>query len=534
MIADAIVIGSGPTGVSAAKALLSKGHSVLMLDVGYKLDNSIASRVQEIRSTPVKLWDEDLWSPISSSVKLDSGGIPEKLVFGSDFPFRAPPHLKCSYKGVSAHISHAFGGLSNAWGANIMPLEEKDFDGWPFGAKDLAPYYKRVVSDLFVSARRDLLDEIYPFYEGKETHPLRLSQQAELLLRDMEKSKDALIQSGIFFGQARLAVKAGLGEGKGCIYCGKCLYGCPYGYIYTSSSAVESLKEEDNFTYAPGYFVEKIEESGEVCRIHCRRLRSESKEAFFARKVFVGAGSIASTRMILESAGIFNEAIEIKESQYFLLPVLRLKGVRNVSNEPLHTLAQLSIDILDSSISPHLIHILVYTYNDLYDRALQNALRLLPNIIFKPLSGIILSRLMAFQGYLHSDDSPSFFAELLPPQNNTRKLLLYAEEHNGRNREVVNKVLRKLFSHFNAFKMLPIFPSLYLGAPGKSYHAGGSFPMVPEGKASDMPYYSDHLGRPLGYKNVHLVDASCFPSVSATNVTLTAMANSYRIAEMAE
>ena len=41
---------------------------------------------------------------------------------------------------------------------------------------------------------------------------------------------------------------------------------------------------------------------------------------------------------------------------------------------------------------------------------------------------------------------------------------------------------------------------------------------------------SDLLGRPMGLARVHLVDSSVFPTIPATNITLTLMANAHRIA----
>jgi choline dehydrogenase-like flavoprotein len=40
---------------------------------------------------------------------------------------------------------------------------------------------------------------------------------------------------------------------------------------------------------------------------------------------------------------------------------------------------------------------------------------------------------------------------------------------------------------------------------------------------------SDRQGRPYGFERVHLVDASVFPSLPATTITLTVMANAHRI-----
>ena len=41
---------------------------------------------------------------------------------------------------------------------------------------------------------------------------------------------------------------------------------------------------------------------------------------------------------------------------------------------------------------------------------------------------------------------------------------------------------------------------------------------------------TDLLGRPSGFQHVHVVDATTFPSIPSTTITLTAMANAYRIA----
>jgi hypothetical protein len=55
--------------------------------------------------------------------------------------------------------------------------------------------------------------------------------------------------------------------------------------------------------------------------------------------------------------------------------------------------------------------------------------------------------------------------------------------------------------------------------------AGGSFPMsaVPRG------FQTDVLGRLPGWERVHAVDATVFPSIPATTITLSAMANAHWI-----
>jgi hypothetical protein len=72
---------------------------------------------------------------------------------------------------------------------------------------------------------------------------------------------------------------------------------------------------------------------------------------------------------------------------------------------------------------------------------------------------------------------------------------------------------------------LPLSPFLKVMKPGKSYHYGGTFPM----KASPGQFESDRLGRPAGFSRVHAVDASVLPSIAATTIVFTAMANAHRI-----
>ena len=70
---------------------------------------------------------------------------------------------------------------------------------------------------------------------------------------------------------------------------------------------------------------------------------------------------------------------------------------------------------------------------------------------------------------------------------------------------------------------------LRVGLPGRGFHTGGTFPM----RAAPGPFEVDGLGRPHGFTRVHLVDSSIFPSLPATTITLSVMANAHRIGSAA-
>ena len=60
---------------------------------------------------------------------------------------------------------------------------------------------------------------------------------------------------------------------------------------------------------------------------------------------------------------------------------------------------------------------------------------------------------------------------------------------------------------------------------GRGYHSGGSFPM----REHPASLESDLLGRPHGFSRVHIADATSFPTIPATTITMSAMANAHRI-----
>ncbi len=91
----------------------------------------------------------------------------------------------------------------------------------------------------------------------------------------------------------------------------------------------------------------------------------------------------------------------------------------------------------------------------------------------------------------------------------------------------IGAVIRKLFTMAGDLRAVPLPSQLRVGAPGRGFHGGGSLPMRrhPQGLETDV------FGRPAGLRRIHAVDSSIFPSISATTITLTAMANAHRIGD---
>jgi choline dehydrogenase-like flavoprotein len=519
------VIGSGPAGVACASALLEGGAQVTMLDAGLELEPGRQWQVANLRSVAFTSWDEASLRFLREDVEVSTGGIPLKLAYGSQFPYRDPLDQPMTADGVHGKPSFARGGLSNVWGASVLPYRTEDMTGWPITADDLAPHYRAVLKLMPFSARHDGLEERFPLHHD---HPgmLASSRQAAGFLHDLEVNEPALTAHGITFGVSRLALQAELSDGKpGCVYCGKCIYGCPYELIYNSSHSLERLRSNRAFTYRAGVVVERLREVDSQVEVSGRTVGGHEGFRIRADKVFVACGVLSTARLMLTSMDAFEHPIHAIDNCYFLLPLMRYRSLADAPEEPLYTLAQVFIEVLDPAVGPQTAHLQVYTYNELFGKEIRRFLgpldRLLPNAIRRNLLG----RLLLIQGYLHSDLSAQIRITLRRESKDQPAVLELAAVENPRTRSALSALRRRLWAERNSMNAFPVSPALRVGEPGRGFHTGGTFPM----RLNPSAFEVDVLGRPQGFSNVHLVDASVFPSLPATTITLSVMANAHRI-----
>lgn len=512
------VVGSGPSGVACAAALVGRGCEVTLLDAGLDLEPERRALVDRLRASS---HDAEAISSIKGRAAPTVRGLPRKLAYGSDYPYRhvasLPPLEATGFEGA---ISLARGGLSTVWGGAVLPFAASDIADWPISWDDLAPHY-RVVSDLIgVTGREDDFSHL-PIFGGRKA-PLRSSAQAEAVLRDLGASREALLREGMRFGVSRLAVSA-----EDCQYCGLCLHGCPRNVPYTSATTLEQLIRAPGFRYESGVVVERLTETSGGVQLDTSRLSSGERSSFTGERVYLACGVLSTARLLLRSLGLHGRSIPLLGSQYFMLPWVRYEASPGVAAEGLHTLAQLFIEVEDPAISPRAAHLQVYGYNDLYSGALAGRFGMARSLV-APLLTPLLERLLVIQGYLHSAESRPSQVELTRGTSGERLLVRGTPDAAARGK--VRAVARKLHSVRRLTRAVPLIPMLHVGAPGSGHHIGGTFPM----RRAPGPFDSDVFGRPLGLRRTHLVDASTFPSIPATTITLSIMANAHRIGSASE
>ena len=522
-----------------ATALALPGSTVV--DAGLQLESSLAQQAAAMGEANHQTWSQRDVNWLQSTMVPSTAGVAVKLYFGSDLAYRCTSGGACWNLLAGYQPSHAFGGLSTVWGASVLPYWDKEIGEWPFPADIWASHYQAVLRETGLAGVRDSLEEILPLHHP-DPETLGESNQAKNLRERMERQRQNLEQAGFRWGRSRLMVRAGEKSGRlnrlsyhpahppayaqSCTQCGLCIYGCPYDLIYSSRKSILQWAQEGKIRYLRGIEVEGFREWPDRVELWGRNLVDGQGWRTEAERLFLAAGTLVSTALVLGSPASPTKSARFLDSQYFTVPLFLLDSTRKVRAESLHTLAQLFLEILPGAISSRLIHLQIYTYNDMIHRLMEQKFGLLRHSAGSLMEKAV-GRLAFLQGYLHSDDSGTMEMSLDSDTHGTRRVSLLARA-NPRSRRIIRAVLAKLSRHAGQTGFMPIWPMLKIGAPGRGFHSGGSLPMRPVVREKEIS--TDLLGRPFGLQRVHVVDSSVFPSISATTITLTAMANAHRIA----
>ena len=507
-----VVVGSGPSGVAVAAALLAAGRNVTMVDAGVTIEPERSAQRQNLARRAPETWNAaDL--EFLKGAPQRRGAVPDKLSYGSDYPYAIPSGARpLEAHGAALKPSYAVGGLSTVWGSALLPFRDADLINWPIASRDLDEGYKAAAKLMPLSAVRDDLEATFPLHRTPDA-ALAPSRQAQSVMTHLSSNRARLSASGITFGQARLAVDA-----APCVSCGLCLRGCPHELIY-SASATRERQRAAGLVIKSGLLARTIDEDAEGVSVRAIA-KDGTAHVLRASRVFLAAGVIGTTEIMLRSMGWLDRPVMIRDAQYFLVPVVSRRGTASVERERLHALCQAFLELEDRALSSFTIHMQLYTYSAILGELIRAKAGLFANVL--PL-GLMLGRLMVLQSYLHSDDSGTIEATLRSAEDGDRLTLV---GHAGaRTRLIVDGVARKLGRLSGATGFHPLRPLIEITEPGRGYHAGASFPMARYPRLGE----TDTIGRPAGFQRIHLVDASCLPSIPATTITFAVMANAYRI-----
>ena len=516
------VIGSGPASISCVSALIERGVKITIIDVGETLDSERKKLVESLASLPQEDWPKETLDIIKENPTVKDK-TPQKLYFGSDFIHGrsrsyAPLVLE---EGASSIPTFAQGGYSIAWGAAMLPIHDCDMQDWPFKRSELTPYFQKVLANMPLCGGEDPLLNEFPLFKEK-IGKLNHGQQAQSFFRDLEQAQPFLLQKNTLFGWSRLAVHT-KGTDTQCISCGLCLSGCPRGSIYSTIPTLQAYIQQGLVSYKAGLLVEKVKETSggtEVSLLDVKTLKrfSENYDA-----IFIGAGVINTTKILLASQELFDKPVELKESQKFIVPFLRLRDSPMALDEKNVTLSSTFIETKIPQISDHWIHLQISPINEW----VLQSLGIKTNFgLSRKILGPFLRRLMIAMGGLHSDDSAKILLTLKSGREKGHDALIAQGKILSKERRIVKRVAYSLFKLGFSFRSIFLYPLIRLYDVGASTHCGASFPMNTD---STGEFSSDIFGRPFGWSRIFAIDAAVLPSIPGTTLALTIMANAYRI-----
>jgi choline dehydrogenase-like flavoprotein len=524
------VVGSGLAGVFAAQALASRGLHVTILDVGETLDPARQAAVMRLRDHGSGSWPAEYQDLISANATMGGDELPKKMHFGSDYIYAADrpfAHVVTSRAGRAPYPTFARGGFSNIWGAAALPPDACDMADWPVSRSAMEPYFRKVATLLPLCGGGGSMSATFPAYK-EILGQLDPGPQGAALLKDLARAEKHLAADDILYGPARLAVHTAAAEGGvlPCNGCGQCFTGCVRGSIFSTVPMLDGMVRRGEVVYRGGVFVRSIREDADQAHVEVLDLNRGPATLTFTT-VFLAAGPLNSTAILLRSGSHYDRPVVLKESQKFVMPALRLHAAFTAAEQPSITLAAAFIEARIRELSDHWVHVHMIPMNDMVATA--SRLPGLKSPYTRWLWTPILRRVMLAWCGMHSDHSSSLALTLRRRADDADELSIALNVSEQARREA-SLAARRLAKGLRAGGLYIQPRMIRFSNPGSGTHCGSSFPM--RSRPVDA-FDSDALGRPFGWRRVHVVDASVLPSIPGTTLAFPVMANAVRIAEQA-
>jgi choline dehydrogenase-like flavoprotein len=525
------VVGSGFSGLAVARALTARGLAVTVLDVGETLDKPRLDTVALLRDLEPDQWPADDFRLLDENPTLGRHMLPKKVHFGSEYIYAKQRSFAPIISGPGRRLPYptfAKSGFSNIWGAAVLAPDSCDIADWPVSRSQLEPYFREAARLIPLSGGEGTLDAAFPSYKD-ELGDIDPGPQGRALLKDLHCAAGRLARRHVLYGRARLAIhtEAALGA-LPCNGCGYCFTGCVRGSIFSTEPLFDELIRSERIAYRPGLFVDAVREEDGKVTVEVIEVASSTRHTLAFDAIFLAGGPMNTTRLLLRSGRLFDRPVVLKESQKFVLPLLRLTAAQTAIEHPSVTLASVFVEAKVPALSDHWIHVQIVPMNELIVKGAP-----LPGIrhpLARRLARPLLQRTMAAWCGMHSDHSAGVELTLGVPDDKQISVLEINLQHSAAAVSAARRAARHLFREGLAFRTAFVPPLIQFSEPGSGTHCGASFPMAAKPKS---PFDTDILGRPFGWSRVFAVDASVLPSIPGTTLAFPVMANAYRIGTLA-
>jgi choline dehydrogenase-like flavoprotein len=298
---DAVIVGSGAGGATAAYVLARQGMHVILLEAGRML---VPGKDFLTHTWP---WElpfrgegkpgeyDGLWKINEYTAHLYTN--PRKDVYHSDPEFHWT-RLR------------AVGGRTNTWGRSCFRHGPLDFktqslqgfgEDWPIGYDDIAPYYDKVERLVGIVGARD---HYFNMPDGLYIGPPHKPRCTELYIQERAA------RIGVPVLHERTAVLSVPYDGRpACHYCGACGNGCDVGARFSSLDAViPKLRKLPNFTLKTHAVAHQVlvDQNGKARGVSYFDAVTRRHYEVEGKAVVLAASTVESGRILLNSKSRFH------------------------------------------------------------------------------------------------------------------------------------------------------------------------------------------------------------------------------------
>lgn len=522
-----VVVGSGASGVHFALSLLRQGREVVMVDAGYGRPEPVRPEAdfnglkKTLPDPAAYFLGRDYEALILPDHRAEYYGFPPN----KSYVFRQTEQFRYQASGFAPLVSFAAGGLAEAWTGGCYPFRDEELAAFPFGYRELEPYYVEVARRIGICGTDDDLARFMPYHDGL-MEPLELDEHSRRLLTAYEKRRGELHRRGCFLGRSRVATLSRDHAGrKACNYSGRCLWGCPTDSLYTPSVTLRECQAYPNFTYAGGLYAShfRYTAGGRVTALVAREEATGNEREFEAGRLALAAGTLSSSRIMLESirrdSGERPVLRGLMDNRQVLMPFVNLAMIGRPFNPNSYQYHQLAIGV-DAGDPMDYVHGLVTTLKTALIHPLIQALPFdlgTATMLFRDLHAALGLVNINFSDNRRDENS-------LALESDGRLAIHYrADEKEPARLAAARRGFQGLLWKLNCVapgSMTHVRPM------GASVHYAGTLPM----SAERRPLTCSPSGESRDFSNLYFVDGTGFPALPSKNLTFTLMANAARVA----
>ena len=419
LIAEDVIVGSGPCGYAAAKSIIALGRHPLIIDFGAS-SNLGGSHIER-----------------TSSVAMKSDSLHTQV-------FDYPRTLVTSVDGKHLPLSSARGGLSNIWGAGILLRNGGELSELSPVWSGIQSAYESLLKEMPHVGAQDRTSIRFPWPTDSTKAPQ--SDRFKLMAEKLQH-----VDSGVLIGWPRVALE------NNCIRCGACLHGCPLNLFHSSRVSLERLATDGLCSFVTGPVLSVGVEGG-------KPWLETPTQKISAKRIFVAAGPIA-TPTLLQRSNLVPKDILVRDSAVFYTGFVNTNAANGT--EETYTAAHLV------AFSDHAgrddFQLAIYESNPEYASRLTAIVPRLSHVLKVPTK--LIAHINAGIGFLDSSVSGSLRLQY----TNGRTWVSRVDSKIVRKeaQSVLARVARATKKH----GLYPIPKLIVVPQTGSGYHSGASMPM---------------------------------------------------------